>query len=96
MGYETVDINNRGQTVGFYNDDDGNTTTGLLRTKRGRFVDINVPGSEVTAPFRVNDRHEVVGLYVDAGDAAHGFRWDDGGDEKIDGRSRRCSRRRAA
>ena len=84
LSYETVDINNRGQIVGFDNDDEGNTTTGFLRTTRGRFVDINVPGSQVTAPFRVNDRHQVVGLYVDAGGAAHGFRRDDGGYETND------------
>ena len=41
---EYVDINNRGDAVG-YNDDQGATTTGFLRTKRGRFVDIAFPGS---------------------------------------------------
>jgi uncharacterized membrane protein len=73
LTYEAVDINNRGEIVGFYNDDDGVTTTGFLRTRHGRFTDLNVPGSRATGPFRINDRHQVVGLYVDAAGAVHGF-----------------------
>jgi probable HAF family extracellular repeat protein len=84
LSYETVDINNRGEIVGFYNDDQGATTTGFLRTRKGRFVDIAVPGSTVTGPFEVNDRRQVVGLYADAEGAVHGFLWDDGDFETID------------
>ena len=84
LSYETTDINNRGQIVGFYNDEQGNTTTGFLRTRKGRFVDINVPGSRVTAPFRVNDRGQIVGIFADAAGAVHGFHWDDGVYETID------------
>jgi hypothetical protein len=92
---EYVDINNRGEIVGFYNDEQGATTTGFLRTKRGRFVDIDVPGSQVTGPFKLNDRRQVAGLYVDADaqpgsdgtvppGAIHGFVYDDGDYETID------------
>jgi uncharacterized membrane protein len=84
LTYETVDINNRGEIVGFYNDDDGVTTTGFLRTRQGRFVDIDVPGSLATGPLKLNDRHQAVGLYADAGGAVHGFRWDDGRFATID------------
>jgi uncharacterized membrane protein len=84
LSYETVDINNRGEIVGFYNDDQGATTSGFLRTRRGRFVDIEVPGSQLTGPLKINDRRQVVGIYVDAGGALHGFRWDDGDHETID------------
>ena len=92
---EYVDINNRGEIVGFYNDEQGFTTTGFLRTEQGRFVDINVPGSQVTGPLKINDRGHVVGIYVDA-DAelnpdgstppgvAHGFLWHHGDFETID------------
>ena len=92
---EFVDINNRGQIVGFYNDDQRVTTTGFLRTRRGRFVDIDVPGSQVTGPLKINDRGQVVGIYVD-GDAEpnadgttpagvlHGFVREDGDYETID------------
>jgi probable HAF family extracellular repeat protein len=84
LSYETLDINSRGEIVGFYNDDQGNTTTGFLRTRRGRFVDINIPGSQVTAPFRINDRRQVVGIYADAAGVPHGFLWDDGDYQTID------------
>ncbi len=40
---EYVDINNRGEIVGFYNDDEGVTTTAFLRTRKGGF-----PGAELT------------------------------------------------
>ena len=81
---EYLDINDRGEIVGFYNDDQGFTTSGFLRTRNGRFVDIAVPGSTVTGLFRINDRGQVVGLYVDAGGALHGFLRDGGEFETID------------
>jgi uncharacterized membrane protein len=84
LSYETPDINNRGEIVGFYNDDAGLTTGGFLRTRKARFVDINVPGSQLTGPLKVNDRRQVVGIYVDAGGAVHGFLWDNGNFETID------------
>ena len=70
---ELVDINNRGEIVGFYNDDQGATTTGFLRTRRGRFVNIDVPGSQVTGPLKINDRGQVAGISVDGDGALHGF-----------------------
>jgi uncharacterized membrane protein len=84
---EYVDINNRGEIVGFYNDDRGLTTTAFLRTRKGRFVDIHVPGAQVTGALKVNDRRQVVGLYVDADpqpDTVHGFVWHDGDFRTID------------
>jgi hypothetical protein len=81
---EYVDINNRGQIVGFYNDDQGVTTTGFLRTRKGRFVDIDVPGALVTGPLKINDRRQVVGIYVDAEGGLHGFLWDNGDFKTID------------
>jgi uncharacterized membrane protein len=92
---EYVDINNRGEIVGFYNDASGSTTTGFLRSRKGRFTSIEVPGSQVTGPLKVNDRRQVVGIYLDA-DAKpnpdgtpppgvlHGFMWDDGDFKTID------------
>jgi uncharacterized membrane protein len=81
---EYVDLNNRGEMVGFYNDDQGVTTTGFLRTKRGRFIDVVVPGSVVTGPLKINDRRQVVGIYVDEAGSVHGFLWDDGEFSSID------------
>jgi hypothetical protein len=84
LSYEAVDINNRGEIVGFYNDEQGATTTGFLRTRKGRLTDIAVPGSRVTGPLRINDRRQVVGLYVDAEGAVHGFLRDGGAFATID------------
>jgi uncharacterized membrane protein len=84
LSYEAVDINNRGEIVGFYNDEQGATTTGFLRSGKGRFADVAVPGSLVTGPLRINDRRQVVGLYVDVDGAVHGFLRDDGHVETID------------
>jgi uncharacterized membrane protein len=81
---EYVDINNRGEIVGFYNDQEGATTTGFLRNRRGRFTSIDVPGSLVTGPLKLNDRRQVVGIYVDAGGVLHSFLWDGGRFKTID------------
>ena len=92
---EYVDINNSGDMVGFYNDDEGVTTTAFLRTRKGRFVDIRVPGAQVTGALKINDRRQVVGLYIDADaqsgpdgkmrpGAIHGFVWHDGDFKTID------------
>jgi uncharacterized membrane protein len=80
--YEVVDINNRGEIVGFYNGEQF-TTTGFLRSKHGRFTTIEFPDSDVTAAFKVNDRRQIVGWYLDEG-MMHGFLWDDGDYETID------------
>ena len=84
LTYEPVDLNNRGEIVGFYNDDEGNTTTGFLRTRTGRFNSIEVTDSLVTGPLRINDRRQVVGIYLDEGGKVHGFLWDRGEYSTID------------
>jgi uncharacterized membrane protein len=74
---EYVDLNNGGEMVGFHTDDQGVTTTGFLRTKRGRFIDAVVPGSVIratgTAVLGINNRGQMVGSYIDADGAYHGF-----------------------
>jgi uncharacterized membrane protein len=81
---EYVDINNRGEIVGFYNDAEGVTTTGFVRSKKGRFTSIDIPGSLVTGPLKINDRRQVVGIYADGDGGLHGFLWDDGDFKTID------------
>jgi uncharacterized membrane protein len=81
---EYIDINNRGAIVGFLNDDQGASTTGFLRTRGGRFKRINVPRSKVTGPLKINDRRQVVGIYLDKRNEIHGFLWDDGRYKTID------------
>jgi probable HAF family extracellular repeat protein len=84
LSYEAVDINNRDEIVGFYNDEQGATTSGFLRTRKGTFIDVAVPGALVTGPFRINDRRQVVGIYSDAGGVVHGFLWKGGKFTTID------------
>jgi uncharacterized membrane protein len=60
-------INNRGQTVGTYDDGSGPPFHGFLRDKRGRFTRFDVPGASSTFPFGINDGGRVVGLYEDSG-----------------------------
>jgi uncharacterized membrane protein len=60
-------INNRGQTVGTYDDGTGPPFHGFLRDRRGRFTRFDVPGASNTLPLGVNDRGRVVGTYEDSG-----------------------------
>jgi hypothetical protein len=46
---------------------------GFSRTKDGTFTDINFPGGAGTEPTGINDKGEVVGLYLDSAGASHGF-----------------------
>ena len=62
-----VAINNRGQTVGTYDDGSGPPFHGFLRDKRGRFTRFDVPGASSTLPLGINDHGHVVGFYVDSG-----------------------------
>jgi uncharacterized membrane protein len=87
--------NNRGEVVGAYADDSGETPRqrGFL-LRRGRVTRIDVPGALVTVPLGINDRGQVVGSWVgpDAtvnpvtGETgpAHGFLWHKGRYTKFD------------
>jgi uncharacterized membrane protein len=89
---EAVDINNRGQIVGFVDADNENSTgtQGFLRSRRGRYTTIQIPGAVSTAALKVNDRGQVAGIYFDPDPAGptpspvHGFVWDDGEITTID------------
>ena len=66
LTYETVDINNRGEIVGFYNDDAGDHHDWVPAHQEGTVQQpIEVPDSQVTGPFKINDRRQVVGIYLD-------------------------------
>jgi probable HAF family extracellular repeat protein len=85
---EVIDINNRGDIVGFSYRTDADLAQGLSRgfriDRRGRYRPIEVPGARWTAPFRSNDRGQIVGFYADANDAIHGFVYNDGELETVD------------
>jgi hypothetical protein len=88
---EVVDINNRGELVGFVDDNGENTvgTRGFLRTRGGRYVTIAVPGAASTLALKANDRSQVAGSYIDRAPTGttppvHGFVWHDGEVTTID------------
>ena len=68
-GIETdaTSINNHGQIVGAYIEDDADATYhGFLRDARGRFTTIDLPGAKATVASRINDRGQIVGRYYQA------------------------------
>jgi hypothetical protein len=88
---EVVDINNRGEMVGFVDaagtNDEG--TRSFLRTRRGRYHTIQIPGAASTLALRINDRGQIAGFYLDPAPAGttppvHGVVWDHGRFTTID------------
>jgi hypothetical protein len=96
-------LNDRGQTAGVYIDDgvepdpDGffppSAGHGFVHTLRhgpdARFRAIEIPGAQLTLPYDINNRGQVVGVYLDEGavpgpdglpapGAQHAFLWDRG------------------
>jgi uncharacterized membrane protein len=61
-----VNLNNRGQTVGFYADAQG-TVRSFVKDRRGRATTFAVPGAPVTLAAGVNDRGQVAGTYYEPG-----------------------------
>jgi hypothetical protein len=90
-----LDINDRGQTVGFYDIPSG-PGGGFLRERDGEIMPIDVPGAgPFTFPFAVNNRGQVVGYYADEDTRlnpdgslspykVHGFLWDEGRFSRFD------------
>jgi hypothetical protein len=90
-----LDINDRGQTVGFYDLPSG-PGGGFLREPNGEITPIDVPGAGTfTFPFAINNRSQVVGYYADEDtrfnpdgsippNKVHGFVWDDGRFRRFD------------
>jgi probable HAF family extracellular repeat protein len=82
--------NNRGQIVGFYDDAHGRTHGFLW--DRGRFRTIDAPQATGTTPdglsgsgaYDINDRGQIVGVYVGRDDRLHGYLWDRGRFRTID------------
>jgi probable HAF family extracellular repeat protein len=58
-----IDLNDRGQIVGTYQDPNGGAARGYLLDKGGRFTKINPPGAKGTQPQGINNRGQIVGKY---------------------------------
>ena len=78
------------RTAAFVKDPDARPRSFLL--DRGRFTRIDVPGATLTVAHGVNDRGQVVGVYLDAGGRGHGFLWEKGRFTTIDVPGRRRER----
>jgi uncharacterized membrane protein len=76
-------INNLGQILGDYEDA---STPGdhVFLLDHGTFTTIDFPGAIFTGPGDINDRGQIVGLYLDADFNAHGFLLDHGTFTTID------------
>jgi probable HAF family extracellular repeat protein len=88
LGTQAEKINNRGQIVGKYAEDEEDVQNNTLRRflyDRGRFVRIDFPRARQTLAHGINDRGQVVGEYTDADGTIHGFRWDKGRFTTFDG-----------
>src|SRR5262245_32480899 len=64
-------INERGDVVGVYDDEDGNRH-GVLR-RNGHLTALDVPGATFSAPRGINNLGDVVGRYLDGNRTSHGF-----------------------
>ena len=75
-GTDAVDVNNRGQVVGFYID--ANNVEHSFLLSQGKYTTINDPNAgtgagEGTLAFAINDSGQIAGWYVDSAGATHGF-----------------------
>jgi hypothetical protein len=76
-------INNRGDIAGIYGAD--GTIHAFMRTRRGGYRDIDMPGAVMTAPSQINNDGQVAGTYtvgrdpLDPNGVSHGFLLDQRG-----------------
>jgi hypothetical protein len=64
QGISPMGVNDHGQIVGEYGDQDG-VDHGFLLDRGGRFTRIDVPGAKGTEAIKVNNRGQIVGAYSD-------------------------------
>jgi probable HAF family extracellular repeat protein len=67
-GIAPIDLNDRGQIVGTYEEPSGGAVRGFL-LQRDRFTRINPPGAKGTQPQGINNRGQIVGKYSDVSGA---------------------------
>jgi hypothetical protein len=67
----TAIVRSRGVIDGFYTDSSG-VSHGFLRFRNGKFLSFDPPNSLYTAPYGMNERGEIAGIYGDS-NTYHGF-----------------------
>jgi len=72
LGATVSGMNNVGQRVGIFADDQG-SLHGYLQDKNGQVTTIDFPGAIETLPEGINNHGDVTGLYVDLTGFSHGF-----------------------
>jgi YD repeat-containing protein len=69
---EVRGINDRGDTVGIYDDASG-IRHGFSRDRKGKLATIDVPGAGSTRTNQVNNLEEIAGAYTSTDNVTHGF-----------------------
>jgi uncharacterized membrane protein len=72
LGTVALGINDKGQIVGNYVAEEDNQRHGFLRSSKGDFTTLDVPGADTTIAQGINNAGTIVGAYV-VGDIIHGF-----------------------
>jgi probable HAF family extracellular repeat protein len=80
-----VDLNDRRQIVGNYQDSCADPLRGFLRARSGRITRIDFPDAMQTQAVGINNSGQVVGQYDDADGTFHGYLWEAGRFTTIDG-----------
>jgi uncharacterized membrane protein len=72
-GTVALGINDSGAVVGDYVDDTNHNRHGFLRSSKGAFTTLDVPGAVLTVAEGINNPGTIVGVYVAADGTVHGF-----------------------
>jgi hypothetical protein len=90
-GVSNLGTTNAGQAVGYFTLGTGQLESFVMNfsiTSTGLNIaglqQVNFPGSEYTVAVKINDRGQIVGLYVDSNGAEHGFLLSNGQYSSID------------
>ena len=83
---QATGVNDKGTVVGFLQTSPTDTKSkGFILEKNGKLTELQAPGSSFTQALGVNNSDDVVGSYVDANGVTHGFVYDHGNWETVNG-----------
>ena len=72
LGTSAIGVNDSGEVVGTYVDALGDRH-GFMRSKKGVYVTLDVPGAVFTVAQGINNRGDIAGLYLGDDSTTHGF-----------------------